>query len=245
MTNPDQTTPPLRSSLKTLARTLLAPALVLVATSTQALDVKITKDIDRVEFRANGQTHVIERIQDQNHKLSGGFAKTSRKCPPFCIQPLHVAPGVNTVGEVELLKFLVDKVSKGSGVLVDARTPSWHKRGTIPGAVNIPFTTFADPDPADPDLQKTLASLGVRYSGGDVSAERLLASIGLWDPKNIDSWDFSRAKELMLFCNGIWCGQSPRAIKGLIKLGYPKNKLHYYRGGMQVWQVLGFTTVKP
>ncbi len=226
--------------------TLLALSVSIISSSSAlALDVKITKDIDRVEFRTGGQTYTIERIQDQDHQLTGGFAKTSRKCPPFCIQPISVAPGVRTVGEVELLKFLVDKVSKGKGIFVDARTPSWHARGTIPGATNIPFTTFADPDPSDPKLQKTLASLGVRYSGGDVSAERLLASIGLWDPKNINSWDFSRAKELLLFCNGIWCGQSPRAIKGLLKLGYPAEKLHYYRGGMQGWQVLGFTTIKP
>ena len=27
--------------------------------------------------------------------------------------------------------------------------------------------------------------------------------------------------------------------------GYPPDKLRYYRGGMQMWQVLGLTTVIP
>jgi rhodanese-related sulfurtransferase len=49
----------------------------------------------------------------------------------------------------------------------------------------------------------------------------------------------------LLWCNGPWCGQSPRAIRALISLGYPAEKLYYYRGGMQMWQSLGLTTVLP
>jgi len=48
----------------------------------------------------------------------------------------------------------------------------------------------------------------------------------------------------MLWCNGPWCGQSPHAIRGLLDLGYPAEKLYYYRGGMQAWQSLGLTVVK-
>ena len=58
-------------------------------------------------------------------------------------------------------------------------------------------------------------------------------------------WDFSSAKNLLLWCNGMWCGQSPRAIQGLLKLGYPVEKLHYYRDGMQGWQILGLTVAIP
>lgn len=46
------------------------------------------------------------------------------------------------------------------------------------------------------------------------------------------------------FCNGLWCGQSPRNIKGLLKLGYPARKLIWYRGGMQDWEAVGLTTVE-
>jgi hypothetical protein len=58
-------------------------------------------------------------------------------------------------------------------------------------------------------------------------------------------WDFRGALDILLFCNGPWCDQSPRAIKNLIALGYPPEKLYYYRGGMQVWQLLGLTTIIP
>ena len=64
------------------------------------------------------------------------------------------------------------------------------------------------------------------------------------DLKN-DTWDFTNAKKLVLWCNGMWCGQSPRAIKGLLGQGYPAHKLFYYRGGMQAWQSLGLTVTLP
>ena len=51
---------------------------------------------------------------------------------------------------------------------------------------------------------------------------------------------FDNAKTVVMFCNGPWCGQSPTNIKGLLKIGYPANKIKWYRGGMQDWEVLGF-----
>ena len=63
--------------------------------------------------------------------------------------------------------------------------------------------------------------------------------------KKTERWDFSHAKDLLLWCDGPWCDQSPRAIHGLISAGYPAEKLYYYRGGMQMWQSLGLTTVMP
>ena len=48
-----------------------------------------------------------------------------------------------------------------------------------------------------------------------------------------------------MFCNGVWCGQSPEAMKALIAIGYPEEKLKWYRDGIQGWLSLGFTTIKP
>jgi rhodanese-related sulfurtransferase len=56
--------------------------------------------------------------------------------------------------------------------------------------------------------------------------------------------DFSEAKTLVLFCNGIWCGQSTSNIGTLMQMGYPAEKLKWYRGGMQDWVSAGLTTVK-
>ncbi len=192
--------------------------------SLMAGKVNITKDMPYVDIRVKGKTYRIQRIQNTNNKLQNSFSKTSRPCPPFCIHPMSVAPDVETVGEVELIRFLKDKVEKGRGVLVDARIPAFYKKGTIPGSVNIPFTLLSQGKNAY--LDRILSILGgVRNASG--------------------RWNFNRARDLLLYCNGPWCDQSPRAIHGLLSAGFPPEKLFYYRGGMQNWLALGLTTIKP
>jgi len=196
-----------------------------VASASQAHEVNISDHLPHVDVMYDSERIRIERIQDTENLLNNSFAKTSRKCPPFCIQPLKAAPGVTTVSELELLDFLMTDAKKGQGLLVDARTDSWYKKGTIPGSINIPFTIFISPDD-DPVMIKIFKAIG-----------------GV--PNAQGSWDFSAGKKLLVFCNGPWCQQSIRAIKGLMRHGYPPEKLYYYRGGMQSWQSLGLTTVVP
>lgn len=50
------------------------------------------------------------------------------------IQPMQVADGVRTVGEVEVL----DHLEKG-GVVVDTRMAATYALSTLPGAINLPF----------------------------------------------------------------------------------------------------------
>jgi rhodanese-related sulfurtransferase len=150
------------------------------------------------------------RNQDLEATIDPAYAKTSRKCPPFCIQPMQVAPGVTTVGEIELLDF-----AKDGGKLIDGRTVDWHVNGTIPGAINMPYTQMAD----------RLDEIGcVKKSDG--------------------KWNCDKAEKVLLFCNGPWCGQSPMAIKAMLREGYPAEKILYYRGGMQAWHTLGLTVVE-
>ena len=137
---------------------------------------------------------------------------------------MDVAPGVKTVGELEVLAFLENEVASGEGILIDARTPKWFVDGTIPGSVNIPYTDFESD--LEIELEGTLEDIGVTINDDG-------------------SYDFSTAKDLLLFCNGPWCGQSPRAIRNLLELGYPAEKLFYYRGGMQLWRLLGLTVLVP
>jgi hypothetical protein len=81
---------------------LLASAGLLLHSNAVALDVKLTDYLAYLEVEHNGEQVRIQRIQDTGNVLNDGFAKTSRKCPPFCIQPMKVAPGVSTVGEAEI-----------------------------------------------------------------------------------------------------------------------------------------------
>ncbi|MCA1719814.1 MAG: rhodanese-like domain-containing protein [Actinobacteria bacterium] len=55
------------------------------------------------------------------------------------LQPLEIAPGVRTVGELELQTL----VSQGA-VLVDSRTDGSFGGRTLPGAVNIPHDQTVD-----------------------------------------------------------------------------------------------------
>ena len=229
--------------------TLVASFALLFSARAAAVDVMLTDYLSYLEVTHEGAQVRIQRIQDQENMLKDGFAKTSRKCPPFCIQPMKVAAGVKTVGEAEIFRFMDRQLAAGKGLIIDARTPSWHAKGTIPGSVNIPFTVLA----GEVEDAETIAALerlgGVRR--GEVGAmtsafEKVAAPLGLFGAdKKTESWDFSNAKDLLLWCNGPWCGQSPRAIKGLIAVGYPPEKIYYYRGGMQMWKILGLTVVKP
>ncbi len=209
--------------------------------------VRITKEIPYLVIEYQGKKIKIMRNQDQEHTITGGFAKTSRPCPPFCFQPQKVADGVETIGEVELIHFLKSQYSRGTGLLIDSRVESWHRKGTIPGSINVPFPVFSDANVMDlhPDLLEAMELFGVRKKTSAEMEEDNGFFARLFGSTDTKDWDFSRAKELVLYCNGPWCGQSPTAIRALLKLGYPPEKLKYYRGGMQMWQMGGFTTVLP
>jgi rhodanese-related sulfurtransferase len=193
----------------------------------QAADVNITRDVESVQVLHEGKKVKIARNQDPMNTIAADFALTSRKCPPFCIQPSIIAPGVETVGELEVLDYL-KKISDGDKniIVVDSRTTDWVAKGTIPGSVNIPWNKLnigrSDPITVTDILEK---DFNARMEDG--------------------FWNYDNAKTVVLFCNGAWCGQSPINIKGLLKIGYPASKIKWYRGGMQDWEMLGLTTVKP
>lgn len=213
----------------------------------EELQVKLTPEIATLEVKHKGKNVVVKRNQDQNHIVDEAWAKTSRKCPPFCPQPYHVAPGVATVGEVEVFEFMRDKVNNGTGVLIDARLPAWHEKGTIPGSINIPFTEF-ERKASDPALDKPMKMIKAKRRGQvgfvEHTWDKTLKTVGV-DTQRSGFWDYTDSPDLMFWCNGPWCGQSPHAIKGLLELGFPPEKIYYYRGGMQMWELLGLTIVTP
>jgi rhodanese-related sulfurtransferase len=208
---------------------ILSTSLAFAGGSALAADVavKITPDLASIDVMHNGKKVTIMRDQNQKATVDPNFAKTSRKCPPFCINPMQLAPGVETLGEVEVLHYL-EKMSKGdkSILVVDSRTPDWVARGTIPGSVNIPWTKLAP--------QKGASPIDI--------ADIMTKQFGVKEQEGL--FDYRDAKTLVMFCNGMWCGQSPNNIRTLLRFGYPADKIKWYRGGMQNWSNLGLTTVK-
>jgi rhodanese-related sulfurtransferase len=220
-------------------------ALSLSATvSAEKLAVGITPDLQKLEFMHDGKSYTIMRNQDQKNTINENFAKTSRKCPPFCIQPIALAPGVETLGEVEMIHY-IKKMSEGENILVvDSRTPDWVERGTIPGAKNIPWTKL---NPAKGATTEGIIEVMTKEFGAKLAegADAFTVDEAVAEGNAGKAFDYSRARTLVMFCNGMWCGQSPNNILNLLKFGYPADKLKWYRGGMQDWEVLGLSTVKP
>jgi len=167
---------------------------------------------------------------DPDLVFGGKFA--AKEVPPECkvahvstlgqLYPMKAADGVETVGEIEVLAFIQGiAMAPGSRLLVDSRGSRWFEYLTIPSAVNIPFIYIKEPGQFSGEFSRALEMMGVK------TAEK--------------GYDFSSAKTLLIFCNGPWCSSSPEMIKALLKLGYPAEKILWYRGGLHDWTGFGMT----
>ena len=97
-------------------------------------------------------------------------------------------------------------------VVVDSRSVETQYGGTIPGSINVPYDEIAD----------RLDEVGCAQSA--------------------NGWSCAQARNVVLYCNGPNCGQSPRAMASMVEAGFPAAKIFYYRGGMLAWTSLGLTT---
>ena len=189
--------------------------------------VNIRPDQAKLVVQHDGRPVVVERNVDTENMIDPDFMMTSRACPPYCIQPMHLAPGVETIGELEVIAYLQWVGKDNSVFVVDSRDGDWAQRsGLIPGAVNIPWQRL---HPAHSEPEKIADVLMFQFGAA----------------RQAGLWNFENAKTLVMYCNGLWCGQSPTNIKQLLALGYPAHKIKWYRGGMQSWKSLGLTTVFP
>ncbi len=181
--------------------------------------VAIAPGVKSVDINLNGEKFTIMRNQTKGNKISPLYETTFRGTP----QPMVLAKGVETVGEIEFVDYMKKAQSDESIAIIDSRKPGWYARLRIPGAINVPFTNFQEKESAIEAMEDEM----------DVVQ------------KKDGTLDFSNAKTLVLYCNGYWCGQTPgmvlRAKFSLLNMGYPAEKIKYYRGGMQAWTSLGFT----
>jgi len=206
-----------------MKRLLILPLFAsLVWGNTENVIVKLTDTIPYAYTIDSGKKIKIERVQDTSNRLTDDYTKTSRPCPPFCIQPTKIHPNIKNIAELELIQFMKDKVATNKGIIIDARLKSWFELETIPSAINIPFP--------------------VMLNANKKKAETIFKILGMKVEKD-GTWNFENAKELVVFCNGVWCEQSAHFMSGILKYNYPTSKLRYYRSGFQGWKLLGLTTV--
>jgi len=182
--------------------------------------VLITREIDPLckKYHVTPET-VHGEIYDKMETLcKKEIVTTLGKVQPFGIF------GLKTIGELEVLDHIL-KVKKEpkNYVLVDVRKEEWNEIVTIPSAINIPYPNIAYDEDFPEDHEKLLNTFNITYENG--------------------KYGFKNAKNAVIFCNGAWCAQSAKAVKELMKIGYPKEKLQWYRGGIQQWLNLSFTTV--
>ena len=137
---------------------------------------------------------------------------------------MQIHKKIDTFGEVEVLAYIKQMQDDKSMLMIDTRDEEWYGYRTIPGAINMHYVYIMLPKSVDEEYKQSLVELGV---------------IGIKKP-----YDFSQAKTILLFCNGAWCSQSPKMIKALLSLGYPPEKMKWYRGGMDDWLGLSMTSTK-
>src|SRR5207302_11168032 len=100
-------------------------------------------------------------------------------------------------------------LTQGTPPVLDVRFPQEYAISHIPGAINIPPDSTADPN----NVQREVERIAARFP--DTSAP------------------------LVLTCNGPFCGKSKRVAKALIAAPYHYQQILRYQLGMPVWRALG------
>ncbi len=206
--------------IKTISSVVFAGLLMTSSfvTADDSPKVMIAPGLFSFEVLHEGEKVEVMRNQDPENRITDLYATTFRGMP----QPMHPFEpyDVETIGEREFVQYMIKAQNDKNTLIVDTRTIGWHQRLTIPGAVSYPYTMMDVPE----DRDWALDDFGVIKQSEGV-------------------YDFSNAKTLAMFCNGYWCGQTPAMVKAMLEVGYPEEKIKYYRGGMQAWTSLGLTVV--
>lgn len=172
----------------------------------------------KASFIFNGERVKIDRESAQGARFVDRFATRPGAQGASQIAPMQAAAGVKTVDETEVLGFFLDEVATNKGLVVDARMPEDRALGFIPGTVSLPHATMSPDNSFRKDI---LRALGAREFDG--------------------VFNFADARTLLVYDTGPSSDDAGVLITQLLAEGYPADKLRYYRGGMQVWSVLGFS----
>src|SRR5574344_1373665 len=118
------------------------------------------------------------------------------------IAPIKASDKIETYGELEVLEFIERSKTDKNLLLIDSRTENWYNHESIATAINVPYVYTKKSQYPD-EFAEALETFGVVE-------------------KN-EKYNFTNEKTLLMFCNGIWCEQSPETMKERIAI-YKKKK---------------------
>ncbi|MEP4190370.1 MAG: sulfurtransferase, partial [Sneathiella sp.] len=124
----------------------------------------------------NGETCKISRNQTKGNVIHKLYQTTERGRP----QPISLAPGIETLGELEFIEYMQKAQTDPSILIVDTRTEGWHRNLRIPCTINVPYTQLNDD----------------RF----VALSTVIDEFGV-EEKEDESLDFSKAKTIVGYCN--------------------------------------------
>jgi rhodanese-related sulfurtransferase len=184
----------------------------------------IKREIDPKCKKIHISNDMFWRGKYASHEVSKACKSTFITSAGKMIFPMKIHKDVETYGEMEVMSYIKNMQDDSSMLFIDTRDEEWYGYRTIPGAENMHYVYITMPKVFDEEYKASLLKLGIVQKG--------------------NSFDFSKAKTLLLFCNGAWCSQSPKMVKALLALGYPPEKIKWYRGGMDDWLGLSMTTTR-
>jgi len=178
----------------------------------------VAQDLVEANFVFQGRTLNITQAPRADMDRLATVSLKSEDCDGICIAPLTSVEGVTTVAEFEVISFLAESVAAGEGLLIDARPISARDAGAIAASISVPAELLEANNPFRKDI---LVAMGAREFDGALN--------------------FADAMPLTIYDNGPLENDAARSVSLLVEAGYPKDKIKYYRGGIQVWTALGLS----
>lgn len=167
-----------------------------------------------VQAKEEEKLRIIDQDKSYTVKTPDGDVTITRRMTSCAKNKGWLQPLVPAEGINPVTEIEVLKaLNDPNYVVTDMREIDWYLKGTIPGSVHVPYT----------EISSRLGEFGCTKADG--------------------KWNCEKAKNVLGFCNGPVCPQSPTGMKAMIREGFPANKIYYYRGGMLDWDALGLTVV--
>jgi len=151
----------------------------------------------------------------QNTNNKLGGEYTKRYHPDKLIQTISINEDIQTIAEIELLSFIENK--------------NKHSIDSVLIDVRLKEQYNKETIPSAINIPLSL-----------IEDKHKLDKICILLDINQES-----AKNIILFDDGVWSNDVNKFIDIFLKSNYPKTKIYYYRGGIQMWKILGLTTVSP